>query len=123
MTKSITFKILKMAKLKLEGKDLRAIGYPESPAISIAMNVMEKHYKHEKKEIVLSLLKSILTHPPEFADHPVLGIIAQQLLPKPLVEGVVVSLNHSGIVFNSFGADHIEQTAMNTYLFCVLASR
>jgi tRNA-splicing ligase RtcB len=34
-----------MAKLKLRGKDLRAIGYPEGPVISIAMNVMEKHFK------------------------------------------------------------------------------
>jgi len=31
-----------MAKLKLRGKDLRSIGYPEGPVISIAMNIMEK---------------------------------------------------------------------------------
>jgi tRNA-splicing ligase RtcB len=35
-----------MAKLKLSDKELRAIGYPEGPAISLAMNLMEKHYKH-----------------------------------------------------------------------------
>jgi tRNA-splicing ligase RtcB len=37
-----------MAKLKISGKELRAIGYPEGPVISIAMNIMEKNYKHEK---------------------------------------------------------------------------
>lgn len=35
-----------MNKLKLSGKQLRAIGYPEAPVISVAMNVMEKNYKH-----------------------------------------------------------------------------
>jgi tRNA-splicing ligase RtcB len=29
-----------MTKLKLSGKQLRAIGYPEAPVISIAMKVM-----------------------------------------------------------------------------------
>src|SRR4249920_427827 len=109
----LIFKILMMSKLKLEGKDLRAVGYPESPVISIAMKVMEKNYKHQKKEKVIDILKSVLLSPAEFADDPVLGIIAQQLLPKPVIEGAVISLNHSGIVFNTFGADQIEQSAMN----------
>ena len=35
-----------MSKLKLSGKELRAIGYPEGPVISIAMNVMQKNLFH-----------------------------------------------------------------------------
>jgi len=38
-----------MSKLKLSGKELRAIGYPEGPVISIAMNLMEKNFKHIDK--------------------------------------------------------------------------
>ena len=30
-----------MGKLKITAKELRAIGYPESPVIPVAMNVME----------------------------------------------------------------------------------
>lgn len=30
-----------MAKLKLTGEELRKIGYPEGPVISIAMNIMK----------------------------------------------------------------------------------
>ena len=37
-------------KLKISGKELRAIGYPEGPVISIAMATMEKNYKHSTKE-------------------------------------------------------------------------
>ncbi|HXB33071.1 MAG TPA: RtcB family protein [Puia sp.] len=75
-----------MAKLKLRGKDLRTIGYPEGPVISIAMNVMEKNYKFESEEVVV---------------------------PKPAVEGAEISLNKTGIPFSIFGQDNIEEGAMN----------
>jgi tRNA-splicing ligase RtcB (3'-phosphate/5'-hydroxy nucleic acid ligase) len=102
-----------MAKLKLRGKDLRAIGYPEGPVISVAMNIMEKHYKFEKEEKVMGLLKSILAAPVEYANDAVLGLIAQQLMPRPEVEGAEISLNNTGIQFNVFGKDYIEEGAMN----------
>ncbi len=71
-----------MAKLKISGKELRAIGYPEGPVISIAMNIMEKNYKHEKKEDVMDLLRKILSAPVEYENDAVLGLIAQQIIPK-----------------------------------------
>jgi tRNA-splicing ligase RtcB len=50
-------------KLKLTGKELRTIGYPEGPVISIAMNVMEKNYKHHTKEEAMEILKKVLETP------------------------------------------------------------
>src|ERR1700753_3114512 len=102
-----------MAKLKLRGKDLRAIGYPEGPVISIAINIMEKNYKFEKEEDVMNLLKQVLAAPVEYANDAVLGLIAQQLLPKPAPEGVEISLNQTGVPFSIFGSEHIEQGALN----------
>jgi tRNA-splicing ligase RtcB len=102
-----------MAKLKLRGKDLRAIGYPEGPVISIAMNIMEKNYKFEKEEKVMELLKTILASPVEYANDAVLGLIAQQLMPKQVTEGMEVSLNMTGIAFNVFGREQVEEVAMD----------
>ncbi len=102
-----------MAKLKLKGKDLRSIGYPEGPVISIAMNVMEKNYKFEKEEDVMNLLKLILSSPVEYTDDAILGLIAQQLMPKPESDGAAIALNEKGIAFNVFGSEHIEAGAMN----------
>jgi tRNA-splicing ligase RtcB len=107
------FKKLKMAKLKLRGKDLRAIGYPEGPVISIAMNIMEKQFKFEKEDKVMNLLKEILASPVEYADDAVLGLIARQLLPKQKPEGAEIALNQSGIVFNIFGSEKVDQAAIN----------
>jgi len=101
----------KMGKLKLRGKDLRAIGYPEGPVISIAMNVMEKNYKFTEQEDVMNLLKQILASPIEYADDAVLGLIAQQLIPKKETEGAEISLNNAGVQFNIFGGDQIEEGA------------
>ena len=49
-----------MSKLKISGKELRAIGYPEGPVISIAMNVMQKNFKHHSKEEAMEILKKVL---------------------------------------------------------------
>ncbi|HVU97446.1 MAG TPA: RtcB family protein [Puia sp.] len=102
-----------MAKLKLRGKDIRALGYPEGPVISIAMNIMEKEYKFEKEEVVMNLLREVLAAPVEYANDAVLGLIAQQLLPKQSPEGAEVSLNQTGVAFTVFGGQNIEQSAMN----------
>ncbi len=57
-----------MNKLKISGKELRAIGFPEGPVISIAMNVMQKNFKHQTKEEALEILKRVLEKPEEFKD-------------------------------------------------------
>ena len=102
-----------MAKLNLSGKQLRAIGLPQGPVISIAMNVMEKNFKHHSQEEALEILKRVVANPQEYAEDAVLGPIAKQLLPKPLIEGSEISLNNTGVQFNVFGSEHIEQGAMN----------
>lgn len=102
-----------MAKLKLKGKELRAIGYPEGPVISIAMNVMERNYKHHTTEQAIEILKNVLATPADYAEDAILAPVAQQLLPKPVPEGTEISLNTTGIQFNVFGGEHIEPGAMD----------
>ena len=102
-----------MNKLKLTGKELRNIGYPEGPVVSIALNVMEKYFKHHSKEEALAILRGVLQAPDDYANDEVLSLIAKQLLPKPAKEGAEISLNNSGIKFNVFGQEHIDEGAMH----------
>src|SRR6187431_2938595 len=102
-----------MSKLKIQGKEIRALGYPEGPVISVAMNVMEKNFKHHSKEKAFDILKEVLQSPHDYASDEILGLIAKQLLPKPEAEGQNISLNSSGIQFNVFGQEHIEEGAMH----------
>lgn len=106
-----------MKKTKLTGKQLRGIGYPEGPVISVAMNTIEKHFKFEKEEKVMDILKAVLASPVEYENDAVLGLIAQKLMPAKTLAGEgfgeVISLNQTGIQFHIFGREHIEEGAIN----------
>lgn len=106
-----------MKKIKLTGKQLRAIGYPEGPVISVAMNTIEKHYEFEKEEKVMDLLKAVLASSVEYENDAVLGLIAKKLMPAKALTGEglgeVISLNQTGIQFHIFGREHIEEGAIN----------
>ena len=108
-----------MKKLKLTGKQLRKIGYPEGPVISIAMKIMEKHYKHALDEEALQVLQDILADAKKYEGDETLGKIAEALLPKPLVEGAELSLNNTGVAFNTFGAEFIEEGAFHQ-MYCAV---
>src|ERR671936_383502 len=104
-----------MSKLKIKGKELKALGFPEGPVISVAMNVMEKNFKHHSKEVALAILRGVLQAPDDYANDEVLNTIAKQLLPtlrQAQGDSINVSLNQSGIQFNVFGQEHIEEGAM-----------
>lgn len=102
-----------MSRLKITGKELRRIGYPEGPVISVAMNVMEKNFKHLPHEEAIKILSSILQSPNQYADDAILGNISKALIPKvDPTEGESISINEQGISFNVFGSEHIEEGAL-----------
>ncbi len=101
-----------MATLQLTGKDLRAIGFPEGPVISVAMNVMNKQYKHHPKEAALQVLANVLAEPASFAADEVLGKIAGFLLPTEPKNTDEIALRSHGAPFNIFGAAYIEEGAL-----------
>jgi tRNA-splicing ligase RtcB (3'-phosphate/5'-hydroxy nucleic acid ligase) len=103
-----------MAKLKLQGKDLRKIGYPEGPVIGLTIQVFNKHFKHYSQGEANDLLKKILAQPEGYTDDEVLKPIAFALKPPPLPESErEISLNQEGAHFNIFGRDYIEEGALN----------
>ncbi|MEI6947919.1 RtcB family protein [Paraflavisolibacter sp. H34] len=101
-----------MAKLQITGKELRAIGFPEGPVISVAINTMEKNFKHLAHEDAMEVLRAIVQSPNEYANDPVLGKIAEGLLPKPKREGDILELKPQGVHFDVFGRDFIEPGAL-----------
>src|SRR4051812_2221096 len=106
-----------MSKLKITGKELRSLGYPQGPVISIAMNVMEKNYKHHGREEAFDILKAMLESPEDFLKDKKMEKIARELIdmktPPSDDPGNAVSLNQTGIQFNVFGQEHIEEGAMH----------
>ena len=101
-----------MKKLKIEGKELRNIGYPEGPVISVAMQVMEHAFKHQSKEEAFEILQNILSAPESYLTDPVLHTIAEKLIPASSAKENEIRLNENGIDFRVYGEEHIEEGAM-----------
>jgi tRNA-splicing ligase RtcB len=102
-----------MAKLTLKGKDLRSIGYPQGPAVSVAIGVMEQYYKHHSTEAALDILKSILEDPLKYKDNAHLDKIVQALLPKEQDAVTDIVLNQTGVPVSLFGKEHMEGMALH----------
>ncbi|MCR9289741.1 MAG: RtcB family protein [Bacteroidetes bacterium] len=100
-----------MAKLKIRGKDLIKLGYPEGRAIGMAVNMMLKHFKRSSLKDVLEILKKILEHPDLYLDDDVLGRIAAELIEKPESENQEIPLSDESITYKIYGAQGIEPGA------------
>ena len=68
-----------MAKLKIKPKQLLELGFPQNPAISMTMSVLEKQYKHAAFEEVEEILRGLVTNPEDYWDDEVWGKIAERI--------------------------------------------
>ncbi len=100
-----------MAKLKLRGKELRKIGYPESSVVGLAMQIMHQHYKHSKKDEALSILKDILAQPDKYENHEILGPIANEFIEVYEVIQEQKEINTVPIPYKTYGGQHISDAA------------
>jgi tRNA-splicing ligase RtcB len=102
----------KMNKLKLTGKQIRALGYEEGPVVSVAMHTMCTHFKHNTEEEALQILGDILTSPEKYLENEVLGKIAEKLVKIVQEENPEIALKAAGVEYNIFGAKYIEEGAL-----------
>jgi tRNA-splicing ligase RtcB len=76
------------------------------------MDVMEKNYKRNSTDHALGILKQILNDPSAYAEDEVLGRIAGELIAKQKKAEANISLNAEGVSYNIFGAEFIEEGAL-----------
>ncbi|MFK7747058.1 MAG: RtcB family protein [Kordia sp.] len=99
-----------MAKLKLRGKDLIEIGYPQKgKVISIAIDVMLRNFKRERKDKVLQRLKTILKNPEKYLGDGMVGRIAEELTTPVKVEAKQLETKRAP--FTIFGENGIQEEA------------
>lgn len=99
-----------MAKLKLRGKQLRKLGYPEGKIIGLAINVAYEHFRRQPHEWILQMLSQVLERPEAFREAEGWQRIAQELLGDQEIksEGGRYDLAKNAMEFPVFGAAHIE---------------
>jgi tRNA-splicing ligase RtcB len=101
-----------MPKLKISGKELRKLGYPESKAIGLAINAAYRFFKKEKKEAVLARLRDVLENPAAFLEDEALGGVAVALQPKESEAVAKRSLLPETQPYKAWGLDDIEPGAV-----------
>ena len=104
---------MSMNKTRMNGDDLKAIGYAEGKVIRMVLDIIENNYASQEKEEVLNLFKQVVLHPEQFLDHAVLKHIAQTLIEDTqAAETDRIPLKETGINYAVFGADYIEAGAV-----------
>ena len=82
---------------KLRSKDFNKVGIYSNKTISIAMSVFKKHYKRQKIEKHLELIKQIKNNPAAFLEDEVLGIIASEFHQPIEGEEQPIALNETEV--------------------------
>ena len=96
--------------MQLSGIELMNIGFPQSKALGIALEIAEKDFPDLNREATLALLKNVLEHPSRFLDDNRLSPLALQIL-EPTRNPV--ALNPSARPYKIYGPEAIEEGALN----------
>jgi tRNA-splicing ligase RtcB len=102
-----------MGKQKLNIKDLSSIKFPSEVSRSVALNIMNRHFKHTSNEEKLVLIKKVLVDPHLYLEHDTLGILALKLVSKSITDSYeVFELERNPKPFDVFGSKLIDNNAI-----------
>jgi len=101
-----------MKKIKLRGKELKRLGYNSDQAISLAINIVSRHFKRSDKVELLETLEKINLQPEEYLKDPVWGELAQLLSEKPAKNKKKPTLNKAALEFRIYGEENIDPEAI-----------
>ena len=98
-----------MKKLKIRGNDLKKIGFTNDRAITLALNLVNRHCKRSDKTEVMELLEKINLLPENYLSEPVFGELAKMFLEKPVPKKPKKAvLNKTALEFKVYGAENID---------------
>lgn len=101
-----------MGNLKLKGKDILKLGYPNNKSVTVALEVVKKNFADKNTTYVKNILKEILLQPEEFKNNLMLGQIAEELLASQKTEKRRLLSNR--VPYEIFG-NEISEEAINQF--------
>ncbi len=97
---------------RIDGNELRSIGYPQGPIISVALRIAAEHFPAFSKSAMLQLFADVLRNPQAFAKDETLWPIADLLIPKPGAESLITALRDTGVPCTIFGKELVDAAAI-----------
>jgi len=101
-----------MGNLKIKGKDLLKLGFPNDKSVTVALEVVKKNFQDKNVAFVKSQLKQILENPEEFSSHLTYEQISEELLSGKKTEKRMLLQNR--VPHQIFG-NEISQDAINQF--------
>ncbi|MEM6806299.1 MAG: RtcB family protein [Bacteroidota bacterium] len=95
--------------MKLTGKEILAIGYPEGKVFGIIQETVKKHFTEAEKETALAQLGKVLAAPESFLKDEKMGEVASELL-RP--KDPTIPIREKAEAFMVYGAEGIEEGAL-----------
>lgn len=93
-------------------KELSKLGYTDNVARSLAINIINKHYKHESKEEIRRLLCDLLQEPDNYKDNEVWMRLAEHFSPSTTERSFsVYALRDAAMAYKTYGGKFIETQA------------
>ncbi len=94
-----------MGNYKLKGKDLKQINYESDRAKSLAIDIMQKDFKHLSKSDKLKLLENVILNPKEYVNHISFAKLAEEFIGTSNTEvGIKYELNETAKPFKVYGS-------------------
>lgn len=72
-----------MGTSKLRSKDLVRIGYEKGSMAGLALQLINQKMQYADKTVKLEVMQDLLNHPHNYKDDPILGSLAERLIPPP----------------------------------------
>jgi len=92
---------------------LKRIGYLTDQSITLALNLVHKHFRRSDKVEVLEVLEKIKLHPDHYFDEPVFGELAKMLVQNPTpINKTKIRLSKSSSDFKIYGSENIDPEAI-----------
>tara|TARA_B110000211_G_scaffold229823_1_gene288236 strand:+ start:1424 stop:2827 length:1404 start_codon:yes stop_codon:yes gene_type:complete len=102
-----------MATNKLRGKDLSKLGYISPKSKSIAIDAMQKHYKHLPKKEKLTILEDVLLNAEKYQNHEAFQQLAEEFVVVKTLDHISnIDLKKEAGDYNVFGQNHISSNAI-----------
>ncbi len=90
---------------KIKGKDLKRINYTTDRAKSLAIDIMQKDFKHVSKIEKLELLKDVLLQPNEYINHISFTKLAEEFIGKTAKQnGITYQLDDTKKPYSIYGS-------------------
>lgn len=102
-----------MGNLKLKGKDILKLGYPNNQSVNIALEVMKRNFATKNIHHVKATLKEILQNPQYFEKDLTFGQIAESLLSSKKTEKRMMNAQRAS--YEIFGTDISEEAKNQLY--------